>query len=133
MDIIELTRKLGAAIQEEEAYKNFVAIREKNDKNEELRKQIGEFNLLKMQLDTELEKEEKNDEKIREANERVLELYNIIMSGEAMQEYNKAYSEYKALTDKIMNILLMCQNGEDPETCEPTNCTGSCSTCSGCH
>ena len=133
MDIIELTRKLGAAIQEEEAYKNFVAIREKNDKNEELRKQIGEFNLLNMQLDTELEKEEKNDEKIREANERVLELYNIIMSGEAMQEYNKAYSEYKALTDKIMNILLMCQNGEDPETCEPTNCTGSCSTCSGCH
>lgn len=133
MDIIELTRKLGAAIQEEEAYKNFVAIREKNDKNEELRKQIGEFNLLKMQLDTELEKEEKNDEKIREANEKVLELYNVIMSGEAMQEYNKAYSEYKALTDKIMNILLMCQNGEDPETCEPTNCTGSCSTCSGCH
>lgn len=133
MDIIELTRKLGAAIQEEEAYKNFVAIREKNDKNEELRKQIGEFNLLKMQLDAELEKEEKNDEKIREANEKVLELYNVIMSGEAMQEYNKAYSEYKALTDKIMNILLMCQNGEDPETCEPTNCTGSCSTCSGCH
>ncbi len=133
MDIIELTRKLGAAIQQEEAYKNFIAIRDKNDKDEELRKQIGEFNLLKMQLDAELEKEEKNEDKIREANERVLELYNIIMSGEAMQEYNKAYGEYKALTDKIMNILLMCQNGEDPETCEPTNCTGSCSSCSGCH
>ena len=133
MDIIALTRQLGAAIQKEEAYKNFIAIRDKNDQNEELRKQIGEFNLLKMQLDTELEKEEKNEEKIREANERVLELYNIIMSGEPMQEYNKAYAEYKALTDKIMNILLMCQNGEDPATCEPTNCTGSCASCSGCH
>lgn len=133
MDIIELTRQLGAAIQKEESYKNFIAIRDKNDKDEELQRQIGEFNLLKMQLDTELEKEEKNDDKIREANERVLEIYNVIMSGEAMQEYNKAYAEYKKLTDRIMNILLMCQNGEDPETCEPTNCTGSCSTCSGCH
>ena len=56
MDIIELTRKLGAAIQNEEAYKNFMAVRDKNDKNEELQKQIGEFNLLKMQLDEELAK-----------------------------------------------------------------------------
>lgn len=133
MDIIELTRKLGAAIQREEAYKNFMAVRDKNDKDEELQKQIGEFNLLKMQLDEELAKEERNDSKVREANERVLEVYNTIMAGEAMQEYNKAYADYKALTDKIMNILAMCQNGEDPETCEPSNCTGNCSSCSGCH
>ena len=133
MDIIELTRKLGAAIQREEAYKNFMAVRDKNDKDEELQKQIGEFNLLKMQLDEELAKEERNDNKVREANERVLEVYNTIMAGEAMQEYNKAYADYKALTDKIMNILAMCQNGEDPETCEPSNCSGNCSSCSGCH
>lgn len=133
MDIIELTRKLGAAIQREEAYKNFMAVRDKNDKNEELQKQIGEFNLLKMQLDEELAKEERNDSKVREANERVLEVYNTIMASNAMQEYNKAYADYKALTDKIMNILAMCQNGEDPETCEPSNCTGNCSSCSGCH
>ncbi len=133
MDIIELTRKLGAAIQQEQSYKNFMAIREKNDNNEELQKQIGEFNLLKMQLDEELAKEERNDSKVREANERVLEVYNTIMASSAMQEYNKAYADYKALTDKIMNILAMCQNGEDPETCEPSNCTGNCSSCSGCH
>ena len=133
MDIIELTRKLGAAIQREEAYKNFMAVRDKNDKDEELQKQIGEFNLLKMQLDEELAKEERNDSKVREANERVLEVYNTIMASSAMQEYNKAYADYKALTDKIMNILAMCQNGEDPETCEPSNCTGNCSSCSGCH
>ncbi|MBQ9977801.1 MAG: YlbF family regulator [Clostridia bacterium] len=133
MDIIELTRKLGAAIQQEQSYKNFMAIREKNDNNEELQKQIGEFNLLKMQLDEELQKEEKNEDKIREANERVLKVYNTIMESEAMQEYNKAFAEYKALTERIMNILAMCQSGEDPETCEPSNCSGNCSSCSGCH
>lgn len=133
MDVIELTRKLGAAIQQEPAYKNFMEAKEKNDNDEELQKQIGDFNLIKMQLDTEREKEDKDDTKILELNQSLVELYNLIMSGESMTEYNKALGEYKALTDKISAILLMCENGEDPETCEPSSCSGNCSSCSGCH
>lgn len=133
MDIIELTRKLGAAIQESEEYKNFMAIKEKNDNDALLQEQIGDFNLIKMQLDAEREKEDKDETKILELNEELVKLYNTIMSGEAMTEYNKAFGEYKTLTDKISNILLMCENGEDPETCEPSACSGNCSSCGGCH
>ena len=133
MDIIKLARQLGAAIQQQPEYKKFMAAKETNDKNEELQKQIGDFNLLKMQLDTEHQKEEKDEAKILEINEKIVELYNTIISSDAMKEYNNAYAEYKALTDKISNILLMCENGEDPETCEPAACTGNCSSCSGCH
>ena len=46
MDIIELTRALGAAIQETEEYKRFMSAKEKNDNDEALQKQIGDFNLL---------------------------------------------------------------------------------------
>lgn len=133
MDIIELTRTLGAEIQKTEEYKRFMTAKEKNDKDEVLQKQIGDFNLLKMQLDAEHEKEEKDEAKILEINEKIVELYNIIVSGEAMTEFNNAYADYKALTDKISNILLMCENGEDPATCEPSSCTGNCSSCGGCH
>lgn len=133
MDIIELTRKLGAAIQNSEEYKNFMAVKEKNDNDAMLQEQIGDFNLLKMQLDAEREKEERDEEKLLELNEELVKLYNTIMSGEAMTEYNKAFGEYKALTDKISNILLMCENGEDPETCEPSACSGNCASCGGCH
>lgn len=133
MDIIELTRKLGAEIQEQPQYKRFMAAKEKNDNDDELQKQIGDFNLLKMQLDTEHQREDKDEAKILEINEKIVELYNTIISGEAMTEYNNAYSDYKALTDKISNILLMCENGEDPQTCEPSACSGNCSSCSGCH
>ena len=36
--------------------------------------------------------------------------------------------------DWINTILVMCVNGEDPDTCDPApSCTGSCSTCGGCH
>ncbi len=133
MDIIQLTRTLGAEIQKTEEYKRFMAAKEKNDQDAILQEQIGDFNLLKMQLDAEHEKEEKDQAKILEINEKIVELYNVIISGEAMTEYNNAYNEYKALTDKISNILLMCENGEDPATCEPSECTGNCSSCGGCH
>ena len=53
MDIIELTRQLGAAIQQTEEYKRFMTAKEKNDNDSQLQKQIGDFNLLKMQLDAE--------------------------------------------------------------------------------
>ena len=133
MDIIELTRALGAAIQETEEYKRFMSAKEKNDNDEALQKQIGDFNLLKMQLDSEHEKEAKDEAQILELNEKIVALYNEIISGESMTEYNTAYEAYRALTDKISNILLMCENGEDPATCEPSSCTGNCSSCGGCH
>ncbi len=133
MNIIELTRALGAAIQETEEYKRFMSAKEKNDNDEALQKQIGDFNLLKMQLDSEHEKEAKDEAKILELNEKIVALYNEIISGESMTEYNTAYEAYRALTDKISNILLMCENGEDPATCEPSSCTGNCSSCGGCH
>ena len=133
MDIIELTRALGAAIQETEEYKRFMSAKEKNDNDEALQKQIGDFNLLKMQLDSEHGKEAKDEAKILELNEKIVALYNEIISGESMTEYNTAYEAYRALTDKISNILLMCENGDDPATCEPSSCTGNCSSCGGCH
>lgn len=133
MDIIELTRKLGAEIQQSEEYKRFMQAKIKNDNDEQLQKQIGDFNLLKMQLDAEHEKETKDDAKILEINENIVSLYNVIIQSEGMKEYNGAYEAYKALCDKISNILLMCENGEDPQTCEPSSCTGNCSSCGGCH
>ena len=133
MDIIELARQLGAAIQQTEEYKRFMTAKEKNDNDSQLQKQIGDFNLLKMQLDAEHEKEEKDEAKILEINEKIVALYNQIVEGEAMKEFNSAYEAYRTLTDKISNILLMCENGEDPATCEPSSCTGNCSSCGGCH
>lgn len=133
MDIIELTRQLGAAIQQTEEYKRFMTAKEKNDNDSQLQKQIGDFNLLKMQLDAEHEKDEKDEAKILEINEKIVALYNQIVEGEAMKEFNSAYEAYRTLTDKISNILLMCENGEDPATCEPSSCTGNCSSCGGCH
>ena len=51
-----------------------------------------------------------------------------------MAAYNEAKNGMDMLMNQINAILVMSVNGEDPETCDPApSCTGSCSTCGGCH
>ncbi len=133
MEVIKKARELGAAIQATEEYNNFIAAKERNDADEELQKQIAEFNLLKMQYDAEMQKQDPDKEKIQQINTDITALYGTIIGGKSMTEYNEAFTAYNELCTKISNIILMCQNGEDPETCEPSSCTGNCGTCGGCH
>ncbi len=133
MDVIEITRQLGAAIQATDEYKSFMAAKKVNDEDEVLQKQISEFNLLKMQYDSEMQRPEPDKGKIEQINVDITALYQKIIGGESMTKYNEAYTAYNELCTKVSNILLMCQNGEDPATCEPSACAGNCSTCGGCH
>ncbi len=134
MDILELTRQLGAAIQAEEAYKAFAAAKKANDEDTELQTQIGEFNLVRMALDKEISAEERNDAKIEELNGKLRDLYSKIMTNRSMIAYNEAKSKLDVLVNQVNGIITKCINGEDPATCNPSSgCSGSCSSCSGCH
>ena len=54
---------------------------------------------------------------------------------EPIQPEDIAKQEVDAMMQRISNILVLCVNGEDPDTCAPeaSNCSGSCATCGGCH
>ena len=50
------------------------------------------------------------------------------------QLVNTAKAEVDAMLNDINSIIMQCVEGEDPMTAEPhTGCSGSCSSCSGCH
>ncbi len=135
MNAIELSRQLGAAIQADERYAAYVAAKKENDADEKLQQQIGEFNLIRMSLERELSAEEKSDEHIKEYNEKLRTLYGEIMSSESMIRFNEAKTAMDELVNDVNTIITMCVNGADPETCDPHagGCSGSCSTCGGCH
>ncbi len=134
-DIISLTRQLGAAIQEQDVYLEYQAAKAANDNDEELQNLIGEFNLLRMSLSAELQKDEeqKSQSKIDELNNQLQTTYNAVMNNDSMKKFNEAKTHMDQLTNKITSIIAMCIEGEDPESCEPSGCSGSCSTCGGCH
>ena len=134
MDIIDLARQLGATIQKEEAYVAYQAAKAANDADETLQGLIGEFNLLRMSLTNELQKPEdqKSQSKIEELNKQLQKLYEDVMNNDSMKNSNAAKKKMDEVSNKITSILAMCIKGQDPATCEPAGCSGSCSTCGGC-
>ena len=134
MDVIEQVRNLGKAIQQDERFIRYAKARLANDSDSELQASIGQFNIIRMELDREMSGDDKNDDKVKELNEQLREVYGKIMSSEAMVEYNTAKAELDTMVNEINVIISKCLDGEDPETCDTNSgCTGSCSTCGGCH
>ena len=135
MDIVELARYLGKKIQEDE---RFIAMRvasQQCDADEALQNMIGEFNLARLDLNNEIAKDERDEAKVAELNAKVNQLYTDIMNSESMVAYNEAKAEAEALIGYIDAIINTAMNGGDPMTVqEPqAGCSGSCSSCSGCH
>jgi len=135
MDVISVARQLGRAIQEDPRYIRMEIARTANDNDENLQNLIGEFNLKRISINQLSVEENADQEKISKLNEEIMALYNQIMGTEAMQEYNIAKTEFDAMMNYVETIISASTAGEDPDTVEEHTggCSGSCSTCGGCH
>lgn len=134
MDVIAKARELGKAIQQDERFIRYAKARLANDDDKELQDAIGEFNLVRMELDRKVNSDEKNDDKVKELNEKLRKVYSSVMSSPAMVEYNTAKAALDTLVNEINVIISKSIDGEDPDTCDTSSgCTGSCDSCGGCH
>ena len=124
MDVIEITRQLGKAIQADDRYAKFVVARE------------GKMQLVHMSYQHEASKEDANEQKLEAYEEEFMGIREKIMANENMKNYEAARAEIDAMMNYIVGLLTECVRGEDPETCEPPKeheCGGECSSCGGCH
>ncbi len=135
-DSIMMFKEAAAQLQKEAVYLALDTARKANDEDETLQNLIGDFNLARVDLNSEISKtEDKDADKIAALNAKVNALYSNIMENENMLTYNEAKAELEALTNHISAILSTAVNGGDPMTVEEPHegCSGSCSGCSGCH
>lgn len=135
MTIIEMAREMGKVIQESEEYKALMAARTASDNDENLQKQIQQFNLVRMNLEMESSKEDADQEKVSSLNDDLMNIYTQVMENEHMVAFNEAKDVIDSLMNTATTILAAAVNGEDPMTFDPEahSCSGSCSTCGGCH
>jgi cell fate (sporulation/competence/biofilm development) regulator YlbF (YheA/YmcA/DUF963 family) len=134
MDIIQMAREMGKEIQGLSEYKKMMAAKEKNDNDQDLQAKIGEFNLLRMDINNEIQKPERDEERLATLDKEIKACHAMIMGNQSMIEYQEAKNAVDSLMNDVMSILSMCVNGEDPDTCQTeSSCGGSCSSCSGCH
>lgn len=135
MDIIELARQLGGAIQEDEAYIKMRTSEQVSEDDNELQELIEEYNIKRFEINAEAAKADRDDEKMQQLNREMRGLYAKVMSNDHMKEYNAAKQEFDAKLQKVLMIIQNCAMGDDPETADigtASGCTGSCSTCGGC-
>ena len=133
MDVISLTRELGKAIQQDERYLNLVKAKEANDADQGLQKQIAQFNELRIELNKEISKEEKDNDKLTELDKDIQGVFADIMKNDNMLKFNQAKEEIDKMMKFINAILMGTMNGENPDEIEEHQCTGSCSYCSSCN
>lgn len=134
MNVIEQVRILGTAIQQDERFIRYAKAKLANDNDKTLQDAIGQFNVTRMELDREVNAENKDDEKVKELNEKLRSIYGDVMSSPAMVEYNTAKVELDSMMNEINTIISKTLDGEDPMTCDTScGCSGSCDSCGGCH
>ncbi|MCD7775483.1 MAG: YlbF family regulator [Clostridiales bacterium] len=135
MDVIEMTRKLGEAIQADDRYIKLMEAKKANDADFELNALIGKLNLIQMSYQHAQESGETDENKLNEYDKEFRDVYGEVMLNPHMKVYEEARQDVDDLMNYIVQILSLCVNGEDPATCSPQTdegCTGSCSTCGGC-
>lgn len=135
MGMLESTRLLGEEIQKDERFIAFAKAKLNMDNDTAIQEKIGEFNVTRMNLEQESEKEERDEEKIKELNEKLRAVYGEVMQSKAMLDFNTAKADLDAMLNDINSIIMQCVEGADPKTVEPEthSCSGSCDTCGGCH
>ncbi len=132
MDVITMARELGKALQQEETYIKWHEAQKTADADLELQQLIGEFNLKRMIINDEAGKQDRDQEKLTQANKEMREVYSKIMSNNNMIAYNDAKSAFDAVLNRVSAIIQQSAQGADPDTADAVDCTGSCSTCGGC-
>ncbi len=135
MDVITAVRELGKAIQADERYLVFKKAQEANENDIELNGLIGKLNLIQLSYQNESGKEEPDTKKLEGYDSEFREIYGQIMLNENMRNYEEAKGNVDNMMNYLIQILTLCVNGEDPETCEVTaqeeGCTGNCASCGG--
>ena len=134
MEINKLARELGKAIQKDERYLKLQKCIDENEADTALNERMAKIQLLQAAYQKESEGEG-NEEKLQQFEKEFNQLYAEIMQNENMKNYEKSRAEIDEMMNYVIEILTLCVNGEDPDTCEPQmhDCDHDHDCDCGCH
>ncbi len=128
--LAEMAGELGQAIKLSREYIEYQAVKTVFEADKELQAAIGNFNLEKMAVMNEMQKEddERDEDKLKAHQDAMRAAYNEVMKHELMNKYNEAKNNLENMVNNLYAVINYHVTGKDPN-----GCSGSCSTCSGCH
>lgn len=128
MEINEMAIMLGQRMKQEEPARRFLAAREAYTACEELRTAFSEYNVQRMVLQEEANKEEIDNELVKRIDTRIDELFAFITGHPLYVEMEAAQEALNQEIRRVMDTVTAQITGETA-----AGCTHDCSTCGGCH
>ena len=130
MEIFELAKKLGEAIAKDHRLIEFEEAKKNYESDVELQNALKEYEVQQRALQSEMLKDEKDRFTIDAINERINELYQLVVTNASFLHLNQIQVEVNELMNEVNNTITCAITGEDPKTA----CTHNCATChSQCH
>lgn len=131
--ILEMAKELGHLIQQDERFVKVQMAQAQADNDAELQALIGEFNLKRMAINSEASKPEQDEEKVKQLNEELRDVYARVMANPSMDAYNQAKTELDKILNGVSAIMNMAAQGLNPDDYDEHQCGGNCASCGGCH
>ncbi len=128
MEIMEIAEMLGEAIKNDDRMTRLNDAKEAYEKDVELNRAMIEYDVQQKALGYEYEKPEKDMTLISQIQTKIDELYKQITANPVFNELDAAQADVNALMNEVNAKITSTITGVDPSAC-----TGSCSSCSGCH
>ena len=90
MDIMEMTRELGKALQQDDRYTAYMLAKQANDNDAELQEDIAHFEDLRINLGTAMSSEEPDSDEIKALDSELKAVYKKVMSNPRMMVFSGA-------------------------------------------
>lgn len=126
MTIFELAAELGKALKNDEKLVRLADAKKAYEEDKVLQKYMVEYEVQQKALQVELTRDERDTLLIDVIQNRIDELYKLIMEHPVFVELNEAQAEVNELMNAVNNTITFEITGE-----LPSSCTHNCSTCGG--
>ena len=128
--VFQKTRELGQALMESEAYLKMKAAEDKAMQNEEAARVMGEYLEKRQELQSMMQSENPDPGALKRLSDEMDEAQERLQMMDDIVALTDARNAFNALIGQINQVLQFIVTGEMQQ---PSGCSGSCASCSGCH
>lgn len=128
--VFEKTRELGQALLESETYQRLKAAEDKAMQNAEAAAAMAEYLEKRSEIQAMMQTDNPDPGALKRISDEMDEAQQRLQMIDDILALNEARSEFDGLIGQVNQVLQFIVTGNMEQ---PSGCTGSCATCSGCH
>ncbi|MEE0867293.1 MAG: YlbF family regulator [Clostridia bacterium] len=127
-EIFEKARELGEAIIESKEFKELKEAEQNQENDPVALELLKKYSDVRTKLASEIQKGDVGEERMNAIREELEQAYEEMTTNDNITAYINAQRTFQAIIDQMNNIISFHITGK-----MPGGCSGSCSTCGGCH